>query len=120
MSAVEIFVEFWGTILVFVVILVAGLYLIFFIKRHGVKGLIFAGEDVEEIGVVEGGPDRPQDSITVYRLTDEDTKAQSWCLNVVTKSRKFHGTGRIAGEIPLHLYDEEMAVIIAAFARHRG
>jgi hypothetical protein len=120
MSFTEIVREFWGVIFVFTLLLIAGCYFLFFIMKEGVKGLVFIGKDVEEVGVIQGGPDRPEDSITVYKLTDKQSREISWCLNVVTRSRKFHGAGRVAGEIPLTLLQHEMADIIATFEKYRG
>ena len=119
MSALEIFKEFWGVILIFSVLTIAGGSFIYFISKHGIKGLSFIGKEVEELGVIGGGHDRPRDSITVYKLTDKDTKNVSWCLNVITKSRRVHGVGRIAGEVPVTLRQEEMDAIISTFERYR-
>ena len=120
MTMVEVIKEFWGPLLAFSVVLVGGIYFILFIKKHGLKGLGFVGHDVEEIGIILGGPDRPDDRITVYKLVDQKSGGISWCLNIVTKSRKFHGVGRVAGEIPLFLEQEEMSAIIDAFSKEAG
>lgn len=112
MEIFELVKEFWGPLLAFSVVLVAGAYLIFKLKKHGLTELGFAGKTVEEIGVVNAEPDRPNDKIIVYRLIDKNSNHVSWCLKVITKSRKFHGVGRMAGEIPLFLEEEEMSSII--------
>lgn len=120
MTTLEMIKEFWPVLVVFTILLIAGSYFIYFISKHGVKGLSFIGKEVEELGVINGGQDRPKDSITVYKLTDIKSKNISWCLNVITKSRQFHGAGRIAGEIPLTLNHDEINAIISTFERYRG
>ncbi len=117
MEILEIIKEFWGAILAFSVILVAGAYLIFYIKKHGLTELGFVGKHVEEVGVIQGEVGRPDDKIVVYRLVDKKSNHVSWCLKVITKSRKFHGVGRIAGEIPLFLEQDEMSSMIEAFSK---
>lgn len=120
MTAFEIFREYGLVILVFAALAIAGVYAIYFISRRGLKGVAFIGKDVEELGVVNGGHDRPKDSITVYKLTDKKSRRISWCLNVITKSRYFQGVGRFSGEIPLFLDQEEMDAIISTFEQYRG
>jgi len=119
MESIEIIKEFWGVILVFTILLIAGIFFIFFIFKNGLKGLVFIGQQVDEIGVIDGGIDRPKDSITVYKLKDDKTGKISWCLNIITKSRKFHGAGRISGEIPLNLSHSEMSALITTFKKYR-
>lgn len=120
MSATEIIREFWAVILIVTLLLFAGVYFIVFIMKNGVKGLSFVGKEVEEIGIISGGAERPQDRITVYKLTDKQNREVSWCLNITTKSRKFHGVGRNAGEIPLTLNHEEISAILSTFEAHRA
>ena len=120
MTLIQFITEFWSYILAFTIALIAGIYLILFINKHGLKGLSFIGNEVEEIGKIEGGADRPDDCITVYKLINNKSKQISWHLNVITKSRKFHGMGRMAGEIPLDLDQDEIYAIISTFRKHRS
>lgn len=117
MTALEVLKEFGIPIIIFVAALVGCCYFISFIRKHGLKGLIFIGNAVEEIGTIPGGDERPNDKITIYKLTNHNSNKISWCLNMVTKSKKFHGAGRVPGEMPLALQQDEMAALLEAFTK---
>ena len=119
MTLIEILQEFWLVIIILIAVCCAGVFILMKVRKSGVKSLGFIGQETIEIAEILGGIDRPNDKIAIYKLIDNKTKNVSWCLNVTTKSRKFHGTGRIAGEIPLFFDQESLKNIIGTFAGHR-
>lgn len=119
MSTQEIIFAFGFQILFFMAVLIGSIWFLVKLRKNGLKGFMFMGYDVEEIGTIQGRGEYEKDSITVYRLT-KGNRYEQWCLNIITKSRKYHGGGRVGGgEYPYLFSTKEMKAIISTFTRHK-